>query len=234
MKKLFKPKELIGTGVQLMIFALLIPFISILLGLMMESAPDAKDKFASAVLSFLPYSDPIQNIVTGIDISRPGIGFLTYTAALMNTIGSNVVAAMYIGMWLYAFRMIFREVLGDILHLHGLPILQVVCGLFFGAMTFTMLEDEVMGIVATLFLFVLDIVLTIVFVRKSPWKKILDLAINLSLQSYLAALTIGYVAVIASCVQGLYATVAHAVTMLVMVTLLWIVYLVAQYLILEK
>ena len=54
MSKLLKPKEWLGTAVQLMIFLLLLPFLAIFLGIMMESAPAAKDEFAAAVMSFLP------------------------------------------------------------------------------------------------------------------------------------------------------------------------------------
>ena len=234
MKKLLNPKEWIGTGVQLIIFVLLMPYLSILLGIIMESAPSVKDEYAAAVMSFLPYADPIQNVITGLNLASPQMSVLTYGTALLETISGNVIAAMYLGGWLYAFRVIFKEMLGDALRLRGLPILQTVCGLFFGAMTFTMLDDEMMRIPVTLFIFLLDAVLTLIFVRKSVLKKILDIAINLSLQSYLAALTIGYIAVLSNCVRGYYTNVTQAATAVVVVTLLWIVYLVAQYLLTDK
>lgn len=234
MLKLMKPREWIGTGVQLMIFLLLLPFLAIFLGIMMESAPAAKDDFAAAVLSFLPYADPIQNTISGLNLADPGMSLMTYATALLETISGNIVAAMYLGGWLYAFRVIFKEMLGDVLRLNGLPILQTVCGLFFGALTFTMLEDEAMRIPVTLFIFVLDAVLTIVFVNKSILKKVLDIAINMSLQSILAALTIGYVAVIMSCVQGYYTDVKLAATAVITVSALWLVYLITQYLLTDK
>ncbi len=235
MKKLLNPWEWLGTGIQLMIFALLLPFLSILFGIMMESAPAAKDSFASAVLSFLPYSDPIQNTVTGLELSGNGMSLLTYMAALMDTISGNVIAAMYLGSWLFAFRIIFKEsIAAGFLKIRGLPILQVVCGLFFGALTFVLLQDDLSAILATLFIFTMDVVLTIIFVDKPVWKKILDLACNLSLQSILAALTIGYFAALASCVQGYYDNVTQAAAAIGTVTALWLVYLITQYLITEK
>lgn len=235
MKKLLNPWEWLGTGIQLMIFAALLPFLSILFGIIMESAPAAKDSFSAAVLSFLPYSDAIQNTVTGLKLSGDGMSILTYLAALMDTISGNVIAAMYLGSWLFAFRIIFKEsIAAGFLKIRGLPILQIVCGLFFGALTFVLLQEEMTAILATLFVFTLDVVLTIIFVHKSVWKKILDLAVNLSMQSLLAALTIGYFAVLASCVQGHYANVTQAIAAIGTVTALWLVYLITQYLVTEK
>ena len=234
MKKLLNPKEWLGTGIQLMVFALLIPFLAILFGMMMESAPAAMNKYAAAVLSILPYADEIQYVTVGLDTARPGMSLLTYGGAVFLTVKENFTGPMYLGMWIYAFRAIFKEVLGDVLNLRGLPILQVVCGLFFGALTFLLLEDQLLAALAIIFLFVLNFVLTIVFVHKRPWKKILELAFNLAMQGYLAALSIGYVAVLAACVQGLFASVLHAVTAVAIVTILWLIYLIAQYLITEK
>ena len=42
MKKLLRPRELMGTGIQLMVFALLMPFLAILLDIIMESSPEAE------------------------------------------------------------------------------------------------------------------------------------------------------------------------------------------------
>ena len=83
MKKLLNPKEWIGTGVQLIIFVLLMPYLSILLGIIMESAPSAKDEYAAAVMSFLPYADPIQNVITGLNLASPQMSVLTYGTALL-------------------------------------------------------------------------------------------------------------------------------------------------------
>lgn len=234
MKKFMNPKEWIGTGIQLIIFAALLPFLCILLGLMMESAPAAKNEYAAAVISFIPGSDPIQNVVAGLDVAHPGASIWTYFDTLCDIVSGNIIAFTYLGLWLFAFRTIFKEMLGDVLRLRGIPILQVVCGLFFGAMTFMLLQDQAMQIIVTAFLVILNIVLTIVCFGKAWWKKLLDLLGNLALQSYLAALTIGYIAALSACVQGLYPTVSHAITAMVIVTLLWLIYMITQYFITEK
>ena len=236
MKKLANPREWLGTGIQLMIFAALLPTLSVILGLLMEGSTTAKENFASSVLSYLPFYDNIQLAITGTDISKSGYSALRYIVAVMDTIGGNMIGAMYLGSWLYAFRLIFKEsILAGYLRLRGLPILQHVCGLFLGAITFSMLDDNIaLTVMVTLFVLTLDIVLTIVLVDKARWKKVLDLVINLSLQSYLAGLTIGYVVALVICFKGLYSNVTQAITAIVTTTLLWLVYLITQYFITEK
>lgn len=229
MRKLLKPRELLATGIQLMVFALLLPFMGILLGMVMEAAPAAKDKYAAAVVSYLPLADTIQAVVTGINSAMPGKSTLDFAQTLMVLLEENVVTAMYLGTWLYIFRVVFRE----LIPIRGLPIFQVVCGLFFGALTYAFLENPMMRYCAMAFLVVAAVVLTF-FVQKAGWKKLLSILGGVALQSYLAILTVSYVAVLSACVQGLYANLTQAVTAVVTVTLLWIVYIATGYLVREK
>ncbi|MBR6570691.1 MAG: hypothetical protein IKK75_09585 [Clostridia bacterium] len=228
-----KPREVLGTVIQLMVFALLIPFIAIVLGIIMKASPAAKKEYADAVLSFLPLADPIQNIISGLNLAKPGASLIGYVQALFTVIEGNFIAAMYIGMWQYAFRYIFRELIPEPFRLPGLPILQVVCGLLLSALTFPMLHDSNMKLMVTAFLIVLNIVLTLICVKEF-WKKMLEIFCNLGLQSYLAAITIGYIASLVMVAQGYFTNLTQTLTCLGMCTLLLLVYLITQYLLLDQ
>lgn len=243
MTKLFSFHEWLGTGIQLIIFTLLFPFLVIILG-MLPFADGAIEGFADSVMSFVYLSEYVEGAVIGLNTANPAMGIVEYGTVLLDIVTANIEAFMYVGMWLYAFRVIFSEILTrQIVFKHvtkivpifnGVPIIQVTLGLFFGALTYSMLGDRVLNVMIIAFLTVLNWVLTLIFVDKPVWKKILDAFINISMQSYLAALTAGYVIVLMFCLNGVYATVWQAVTAVVTVTLLWLVYLVTQYLLTDK
>ncbi len=231
--KFLKPRELLATGIQLMIVAALLPAIGILLGVINTAFPEVISNFcsdlASMVLSEIPGSDEIQSAVTGIKASGGSVSLTTYATVVLEYLSNEMVTLMYIGSWLFAFRIIFKEMI----KMPGIPILQTLCGLFFGVLTYTFFGDTVMMVMATLFIMTMDIVLTILFSRKASWKKALDLALNLSLQSVHAVLCISYAVVISSCFTGSFTNVTHAVVSVAVVTLLWIIYLVVQYIVVE-
>ena len=228
--KMFKPKELMGTAVQLMVVALLLPFIAILLGMIVQSNPDVSGNIADSIIDILPFSDTIQNVLLGVNTASPMTTVWGYLEAVYNSVANDMMLAMYVGMWLHAFRIIFKEVIP----VPGLPVFQTVCGLLFGALTLNMIHDEVMVPIILAFLMILNIVLTIVFVHKKVWMKILDLAVNLCFQCFLTALTSGYALVLCMCWKGYFADVATAVTLIIITTLIWIVYFIIQYILFIK
>ena len=231
MKKL-SPRVWIAIGIQLMVVALLLPYAAILLGIIMKAAPDAMHRFASDVLSLLPLADEVQYCVTGINTAEFGMSMMRYVENTLDVINGNMQTAMYLGAWIYAFRMIFREVLP--LPLCGLTILPTFCGLLMGALSYPMLEDESTKYLVIAFLMVLNIVVTLIFVRKSFWKKLLDILVNMALGSYLAALCIGYISAICGCLRGYYINATQAITAVLVVTSLIIIYLVTQFLVTDK
>ncbi len=228
--KMFKPKELMGTAVQLMVVALLLPFIAILLGMIVQSNPDVSGKIVDSVINILPFSDTIQNVLLGVNTASPMTTVWGYLEAVYNSVANDMMLAMYVGMWLHAFRIIFKEVIP----IPGLPVFQTVCGLLFGALTLNMIHDEVMVPIILAFLMVLNIVLTIIFVHKKVWQKILDLAVNLSFQCFLTALTSGYVLVLCMCWKGYFTDVKVAIVLVIITTLIWIVYFLIQYILFIK
>lgn len=240
MKKLMNYHEWLGTGIQLMVFTLLFPFLAILLGFL--PFPDgAKEQFTQAALSFVPLSHYVEGVVHGINTSQPGLGILDYAYKALQIVYSNVEAFMYVGMWLYLFRVIFSEILvrstpfGKIVPIFsGVPIFQVTLGLFFSAFTYGIFGTGMDMYIVVGFLALANIILTCVFVKKPLWRKLLDMFCNLGLQSYLASLTAAYVIVLLFCFRGVYTNVAQAATAVVTVTLLWIVYLGTQYLLADK
>ncbi len=228
--KIFKPKELMGTAVQLMVVALLLPFIAILLGIIVQSNPDVSGKIVDSVINILPFSDVITSVLMGVDLAAPMTTAWDYCVAVFDAVTGNMMLAMYVGMWLHAFRIIFKE----IIPIPGLPVFQTVCGLLFGALTLNMVHDEVMVPFILLFLMTLNIVLTIIFVHKKVWQKILDLAVNLSFQCFLTALTSGYALVLCMCWKGYFTDVKTAIALVVITTLIWIVYFLIQYILFIK
>ena len=228
MKKLLRPRELMGTGIQLMVFALLMPFLAILLDIIMESSPEAKEQYAGAVLSQLPLVEPVQNVITGMDLATPGRTVGMYLFEMYKVLEGNMVTAMYLGTWLYIFRVVFSE----LIHIPGLPIFQVVCGLFFGALTYGMIGDPVGQLCAFTFLVVASVVVTF-FVKKDGWKKALSMIIGIGAQSYLSILVISYVAVLAACFRGLFANLTQSITAVVIVALLMAIYVFTGYILRE-
>lgn len=228
--KMLKPKELMGTAVQLMVVALLLPFIAILLGVIVQSNPDVKGSIVDSVMNMLPFADEISAVLMGVDLAAPMVTAWDYIVAVFNSVADNMMLAMYVGMWLHAFRIIFKE----IVPIPGLPVFQTVCGLLFGALTLNMIHDEVLVPVILMFLFTLNIVLTIVFVRKTVWQKVLDLVLNLSFQCFLTALTSGYTLVLCMCWKGYFTDVKTAIILVVITTLIWIIYFLIQYILFIK
>ena len=224
MKKLLRPRELMGTTIQLMVFAALLPFIAILLDIIMQSSPEAKDKYVGAVLGQLPLVEPIQNVIGGMDLARPGMAVGQYLLEMYRVLEGNIVAAIYLGTWLYIFRVVFSE----LIKIPGVPIFQVVCGLFFGAFTYAIVSDPVMRLCAISFLVVASVVVTF-FVDKEGWKKFLSMLIGILAQSYLSVLVISYVAVLAACFKGLFANLTQSITAVVIVSLLMSIYIFVGY-----
>ncbi len=226
MGKLFMRREWKGTFAQLAIFALLLPFISIIIGMLHMTTPETFDWLIQGIVSSLPGYDPIQGLLAGLDITNPANAAKDYIEAVLNFVIGNVETMMYLGMWLYAFRMIFKE----IIPLPGLPILQIVCGLFMGALTYPMLSDPPMRLMATVFLILLNAVITWIFTPKTILQKILSLAIDLGLQSVLAALTIGYVAILVLSIQGGLPDISATIGVLILVLAYWLGYQILEYL----
>lgn len=223
-----------------MVFTLLFPFLAIILGLL-DFPGGAKESFVESVLSYLPLSEYIEGVVIGINTARPGLSLLEYGIQVLQIVTDNIEAFMYVGMWLYMFRVIFSEILitttkvGKVVPIFsGVPIFQVTLGLFFAAFTYGLFGTGKGLLVVTSVLIVVNFVLTAVFVKKPLWKKILDLFLNLGLQSYLAALSAGYVIVLLYGFRGYYESVVQGIIAIVIVVLLWIIYLVTQYLVSDK
>ena len=230
MSKFLKPRELIATGIQLMIFALLIPAVGVIFRLLNMAAPEAMEKFMSGVISILPFSDTVQHILSGYDIAVSDVSVMNYFNVVMTTIGEDVVTFMYLGLWLNAFKLLFKELIGVV---RGLPVLQVFCGLFMGALTYPMLENEATAMSATVFLTVLNIVL-IILVFKSVWKRILEIFLGLGMQSITAALSIGYFTAVLSCFTNTYPSPEIAISAVVLTTCCIMIWLMIQYLVFEK
>lgn len=240
MKKLLDWREWLGTGIQLMIFALLIPFIAFFFGIMKEAAPEAMNDLVSAFTSWIiekvPFAETIQDAALGYNLIPEKLSVLEYGYVVFMTVTEDMLVSSYIGAWLFAFRIIFKEsIAAGFLQIKGLPILQTVCGLFFGVLTLPLLYGNVMIMaVAILFMTTMLIVISIIFVHKAVWKKLLDLLINLSFQCFLTGLTIGYVTVVVSLFCGYYRTITEAVFAVATVLVYLLGYLVLQYLIIEK
>lgn len=228
--KCFRFKEIMGTAVQLMVVAILLPFIAILFGIILGGQDVAQQNFFSAIISMLPYSDEIQGLITGAGLASSSVTVMDYLMVVLKAVTENIMVGMYVGMWLHAFRIIFKE----IVKIPGLPVIQTVVGLLFGALTLNMVQDPMMVPLVILFLVALNIVLTIIFVKKTVWQKILDLAVNLSFQCLLAALTSGYALVISMVFNGYFTDVKLAISLIVMVTLAMIIYLIIQYILLIR
>ena len=225
MGKFFMKREWKGTFAQLAIFALLLPFLSILLGILKIAVPESLDKLIQGAMSSIPGYDPIQGILIGLNVGDMTSASMSYIEAVMAFVLDNVETMMYLGMWLYAFRVIFKE----ILRIPGIPLLQVVCGLFMGALTYPMLEEPSLRLMATGFLIVLNAVITIIFVPKSLFRKIVSVALDLALQSLLAALTIAYVAILILSMQGGLPGIGVTISTLFLVLAFWLGYQIVEY-----
>ena len=218
MNKFFKKKEWRGTLIQVFIFALLLPFLAILLGLVKEAAPEALDKLLQGAMSSIPGYDFMQEVLIGLQITDPATAAMRYTEAVIAFVTDNIYTMIYLGMWLYAFRVIFKE----IIKLPGIPLLQVMCGFVMGVLTYPMLDEPMLLIMAGSFLAVLNVVITIIFVPKGMVRKIISVVIDLGLQSLLAALTIGYVVILVLSAQAGFPTIGVALGAMTLVLAFWL------------
>lgn len=229
--KFFKKEELIGTCAQICLIAILLPFIAILFGLILGGQDAAQQDFMSALISYVPFSDQIQGVFLGAELVAFDTTFTKYLSAVYEALMEDVVTAMYVGMWIHAFRIIFKE----IIPLKGLPLVQIVAGLLFGAMTLSMIHnsDVVLMSSITMFILLLNVVLTLIFVDKKIWQKVLDL-IFIAFESLLVPMISGYVVVFGMVFKGYFTDVSTAVYLILAVTLLMIVYALIQYIIVVK
>ncbi len=224
--KMFRKKEVFATLIQLCVFAILIPFIGFWFSITLYD--DAiKSTFLATLFNLIPYSDVIQNIALGVDAASMSIS--EYIGAMLSNLDQDISIMMYVGMWLTAFRVIFKE----LIELPGLPILQTLAGFAMGSLTITLINDPMMRIPAIFFLMVLNVVL-IIITHKSLWRKVLEIIFFLPLQAYQAFLVSAWTAVVVMIYRGAFPSVLQGVTAFVTTTLLWIIYLTAHYLVVGK
>ncbi len=216
-----------GTMAQLMIFAALMPFIAIILGIVLDENPLAQSMFISGVLDIIPCYSEIQSALLGYE--TVGDGFIVYLNKLSQAVISDIEVLTYIGMWVSAFDIIFKEWI----KIPGLPILQKLTGLMMGALTVGMISDQYTRLMATGFLLILNYVL-IMMAEKEKWQKIIHAVFAIPLKAYQTFLLSSYVAALCMIFQGRYTSVMQAVISICVPTLLSIVFMVAEYLIVVK
>lgn len=227
----FKRKELQGTCVQICIVALLLPFIAVLFGIILGGQGKSQQDFVSALISYMPYSNELQGIFSGAELVSTGTTLKSYLAVVWNTVQENAMLAIYVGMWIRAFRVIFKE----IVPLKGLPLIQIICGLLFGALSLTMVNSGELGvtIMVTGFIIILNLFLSIVFVRKSVGKKILDV-VFISFECFFTPMISGYIVAFGMVFKGYITDLWTGISVMLIATGVMLLYALIQYLMVVK
>jgi len=243
-KRITNPKVLFGTFLQLAIFAALAPYIAILLGIIMKSSPGIITRFLDGIMEQISLIDIYDSVSAGLkDIDTTQdvtYAALTYANRAFEIVSSNFEISMYLAIWLHIFRLLFSDLPAKFNKLRGLPILQIVCGLFMGVLSMPQLYDaidrgDLMMTVLTLAVPILLLTLLSMFLfpekslRNVIWyffKKTTEFAAD----AILVIFTVGYVAVVRGCFKGAFPDVMSAVTACIIIIGLWLLYMILYHL----
>ncbi len=185
--KSFTKREIIASIIQILLAYVFAPIAGVIIYEIINSnnqVGEMLDKFVNdTVMNFasekVPLLEEIDRTIKMISIHEDTETILQYFSDLVQTLETDLVVLAYIGMWIHASYVIFKE----LIPIPGIPLIQIIFGFVMGCLTINMFNDPVMCFMATAFLIILNIVLTII-TPKSVLNKLFDIILLMTLQFF--------------------------------------------------
>lgn len=196
--RFLKKKNLMASIAQILLAVILLPGICIILNAIM---PDYGGQMFLSIISELPVWGEAFGIIGQLmmNIQEGGnVVLLDFLNLLIDSVQVEILEATIMGMCIYACKSI-----GTLLYIRGVPVVQTLAGILLGTITVYSIKSSSPAIYMTvIFLFVLNVVLTLIEASGQWIKKALGIFLGMGLQSIIAGLTAGYVLVLAYLLLG--------------------------------
>ena len=190
-------KNLIATIAQIILAILTLPLLCIILRFLL---PDKAGTFVLNILGEVPLFEVWLDMVAGFaGHADMAVNYTNYFEAVLAPVGETMGEAILIGMCIYLCK-----TLGTMLYVRGVPVLQTIIGVFLGCITLgAMGSGDIRYIImASGFLIIVNIILTIFAASGQPVKKVLGIFLGLGLQSAVAGMASAYIAALTLILQG--------------------------------
>ncbi|MCM1220416.1 MAG: hypothetical protein NC548_38620 [Lachnospiraceae bacterium] len=195
---MLKRKNIIASIAQILLAVILLPSICVILHAVI---PESGSIIFSNLLGELPVWGNVISIIGQLAIklqSNEAVNLLEFFYVLIGGIESEILEATVMGLCIYACKSI-----GTLLYIRGVAVMQTLVGILLGTITIKSIAgDGFIMYMSFLFLFVLNVVLTI-FETSGQWnKKIWGIFLGMGLQSIIAGFAAGYVVVMVYFLTG--------------------------------
>lgn len=185
--KSFTKSEIIASIIQILLAYIFAPIVGVIIYEIINSnnqVGEILDKFVTdTVMNFanekVPLLEEIDRTIKMISLHEDTEKILQYVSDLIQTFETDLVVLAYIGMWIHASYVIFKE----LIPIPGIPLIQIILGFVMGCLTINMLNDPIMCYMSTAFLIILNIVLTII-TPKSVLNKLFDIILFMTMQFF--------------------------------------------------
>ncbi|MBQ9718972.1 MAG: hypothetical protein IJV76_13360 [Clostridia bacterium] len=233
MFNIFKKRNVFSSIVQIIIVVILLPGLCIVFNSLLPE--QSETLFSELITKFLsPLIKRLEDIFLPSELTEQTAEIvlhqyslpasLNYIALIWQTISSNAVQVVFLGLCINIFNILYVK----ILHIPGLPILVTVCGILMGCFALNMTDSLLLTFQILIFLILLNIILEMIFVHKGNPAEIISVLLSLGCSGVFSGIVGCYTLTLVLVAQNRISSIVTAIELLFVTSFAMIIYLILE------